>query len=103
MQIYWSGKDDESIKSVAANKNVSVILGFFDGVHRGHMRLIEEARDGNAFTVVRMFTALPKAEVLLTTTEEKLSLLETAGVDAVIFDDFAEPLSSRRSCLSAFV
>ena len=21
MQIYWSGKDDESIKSVAANKN----------------------------------------------------------------------------------
>ena len=90
MQIYWSGRDDGKISYVAANKNVSVILGFFDGVHRGHMRLIEEARDGNAFTVVRMFTALPKAEVLLTTTEEKLSLLETAGVDAVIFDDFKE-------------
>ena len=90
MQIYSSGRDDRQISAIAANKNVSVVLGFFDGVHRGHMRLIEEAREGNAFTAVRMFTALPKAGVLLTTTEEKLALLEKAGVDAVIFDDFSQ-------------
>ena len=28
MQIYWSGRDDGKISYVAANKNVSVILGF---------------------------------------------------------------------------
>lgn len=90
MQIYSSGRDEREISAIAANKNVSIVLGFFDGVHRGHMRLIEEARDGNSFTAVRMFTALPKAGVLLTTTEEKLALLEKAGVDAVIFDDFSQ-------------
>lgn len=29
MQIYWSGRDDGKISYVAANKNVSVILGIF--------------------------------------------------------------------------
>jgi riboflavin kinase / FMN adenylyltransferase len=87
MQVY--SKNVPSRLNPTQNKT-SVILGFFDGVHRGHMTLIDEAKRDGCFTVVRMFSSIPKAEILLTTTEEKLALFEEAGVDAVIIDSFDE-------------
>ncbi len=85
MQVYSSNIPSELF---AERKNTSVILGFFDGVHRGHMTLIDEAKRDGFYTIVRMFSSLPKADILLTTTEEKLALLDEVGVDAVILDSF---------------
>lgn len=89
MQVY-SGDNINLTEITSVGKKVSVALGFFDGVHLGHMKLLEAAGIGrdDVYTVVRMFRTLPKAAALLTTNEEKLALLEKAGVDAVIFDDF---------------
>lgn len=90
MQVYSTGEYgiNNKLTLPSDGKNVSVVLGFFDGVHLGHMKLIEESIGKDSYSVVRMFAALPKAEVLLTTIDEKLALLEKAGVDAVIIDDF---------------
>lgn len=71
-------------------KHGSLVLGYFDGVHLGHRALITRAAreaHGGAVTV-RMFSSLPKGEAL-TTLDDKLSLLEECGADAVILDDFS--------------
>ncbi len=70
-------------------RRISLVLGFFDGVHLGHRKLIEAARECSDFVAVRMFDALPKSEAFLTSTEEKAVLFEQIGVDAVIIDDFS--------------
>jgi len=75
-------------------------LGTFDGVHRGHQALIQKvvsrARAQRARSVVLSFDMPPRhagepsaRPVLLTTLEEKLSLLKHAGIDHVqvlVFD-----------------
>ena len=70
-------------------------VGNFDGVHLGHRRLIdaarEKARDLNALLVVVTFEPHPLAIIkpqrtliCLTTCLEKLALLETCAVDVAI-------------------
>lgn len=81
-------KNPEAGFSIPSGK-IGVALGYFDGVHLGHARLIEEAKKRCDFTVVRIFESLPKADCFLTTLEEKLSLFEAIGVGEVIIDDFA--------------
>ena len=76
-------------------------LGNFDGVHRGHRALIEELKAQNAKREVRLplgalLFSTPPSAVLgkpvpqLTTTEEKLELLEAAGLRFAVLLDFAE-------------
>ncbi|MDX9922528.1 MAG: bifunctional riboflavin kinase/FAD synthetase [Syntrophales bacterium] len=90
----------------AEMRNSIVTIGNFDGVHRGHRlifkTMIEEARPLGDPTVVITFDPHPKKVIhperrpffLLTPLEEKLGLIESCGVDAVLvigFDqDFAE-------------
>ena len=74
-----------------------IALGFFDGVHIGHRRLIEkaisEAARKNAISSVFTFPAesgMPKNGTgRLYTTPEKLTIFENMGVDEVILADFA--------------
>ena len=62
------------------------VLGFFDGVHAGHQKLLASAaeladRSGNPDGIgVWTFSALPKAKELLTAPEERSALLARYGV-----------------------
>lgn len=73
----------------------ALALGFFDGVHAGHRKLLETTRTlakerGLIFAV---FTFLSengfKSKERLYSTGEKLSLLEDIGAEAVIISDFS--------------
>lgn len=67
----------------------AVALGNFDGVHRGHRRVIEAAEAAHLRSTVVTFdphprTLLGKPVELLTTLERRLELLEAAGVEDVL-------------------
>ena len=75
----------------------AVTVGVFDGVHRGHRALLERLIETGHIPTVLTFEPHP-AEVLapgtnprlLTTLEERLALLEEAGVELVGVLDLAE-------------
>ena len=77
-----------------------LVLGNFDGVHRGHLALIERLKSLNndraeplalgAFCFENHpFHYLGKSVSLLCSNEEKMALLKEAGLSFVIFGDFA--------------
>lgn len=77
-----------------------LVLGNFDGVHRGHLALIERLKSLNndraeplllgAFCFENHpFRHLGKPVSLLCSNEEKMALLKEAGLSFVIFGDFA--------------
>lgn len=79
-------------------------IGFFDGVHRGHRFLIDElkgiAAERGLASAVITFAAHPRTVLqpgfhpnLLNTPEEKLSRLESTGIDHCIVLDFSLELS----------
>lgn len=78
-----------------------VCLGFFDGVHRGHLALIEAAkkaaREENLRLCVHTFAQAPGTKgAELTTLEERKRLLEQAGAQEVavsVFDDAMRHMS----------
>ena len=84
-------------------------IGFFDGVHRGHRFLIsqvcEQAKAERREAMVITFDRHPRQVLqddyqpaLLTTTDEKLQLLEETGIDTVAvlhFDRVMASLSAR--------
>ena len=76
----------------------AVAIGTFDGVHRGHRRVIEaaEAANGLRSTVVTFDphprTVLGTPVELLATLERRLELLEAIGVDDVLVLRFDEAL-----------
>jgi riboflavin kinase/FMN adenylyltransferase len=76
-----------------------VTIGNFDGLHRGHRAIIDtvvaRARDLSGQAVVYTFDPHPRKVIrpesapgLLTTLEQKLELLEQAGVDVVVIERF---------------
>ena len=74
-----------------------IALGFFDGVHKGHRAIIEEAKKIAAKrglpTAVFTFRAENnrlKNDPCIYSTDKKLSLFESLGVDEVILTDFIE-------------
>ena len=79
-------------------------VGNFDGVHRAHRHVIDEivrrAKPGNAHSMVVTFEPHPARILhpdhnfkLLTPLPEKLLLLESTGVDAVLLLPFTRDLS----------
>jgi riboflavin kinase/FMN adenylyltransferase len=76
----------------------SVALGTFDGVHRGHVRVIDAARRAGLRTAVVTFDPHPRAVLggnveLLATLERRLELLEAAGVEDTLVLHFDEQLA----------
>jgi riboflavin kinase / FMN adenylyltransferase len=64
----------------------SIAIGTFDGVHRGHRRVIEAAKAAGLPTTVVTFDPHPRIALgnqveLLTTLERRLELLDGLGVD----------------------
>ena len=76
-----------------------VAIGTFDGVHRGHLRVIDAARKAGLRTTVVTFDPHPRAVLggeveLLATLERRLELLEAAGVDDALVLHFDERLAA---------
>ncbi len=76
-----------------------ITIGNFDGVHLGHRAILEtvvgRARDLDGVAVVYTFDPHPRkvlrpanAPGLLTTLDQKVELLEEAGVDVVVVEPF---------------
>lgn len=100
MQIF------HSLDALPPNEHrAAVAIGNFDGVHRGHQALLRHmlssARAEKAISTVLTFHPHP-VEVLrpgtklerLTTTEEKLALLEEQGVKRVLVEPFNVELAA---------
>jgi riboflavin kinase / FMN adenylyltransferase len=76
----------------------SVAVGTFDGVHRGHRRVIDAAQAAGLPTTVVTFdphprTALGNRVELLTTLERRLELLQELGVDDTLVVPFTSDLA----------
>jgi riboflavin kinase/FMN adenylyltransferase len=76
----------------------AVAIGTFDGVHRGHRRVIEAAEAAHRRPTVVTFDPHPRAFFgnrveLLATIERRLELLEEAGVEDVLLLSFDESLA----------
>jgi riboflavin kinase/FMN adenylyltransferase len=81
-----------------------VALGNFDGLHRGHQKLVDEvrrqARERHGTSVAMIFDPHPprvlradKAPPLIMTLDQKLEAFERAGMDAVAIVRFTRELS----------
>ncbi len=86
-------------------KDVVLTLGNFDGIHLGHQailrRVLERSERLKSLSVVFTFREHPlkvladgKQPPMLTTLQEKLSLLESLGIDAVICIPFTREIAS---------
>jgi riboflavin kinase/FMN adenylyltransferase len=80
-------------------KNSVVTIGSFDGIHLGHRRLMEMAKDSaselNSVSVVLTFHPHPLKVVnpeaktkLITTFEKKIELIEETGIDYLVYITF---------------
>lgn len=82
---------------VSGLPHAAYALGFFDGVHIGHAHLVGEcvarAREEGlvpaVFTFVSESDGLKRGSPRLTSTEEKLALLEGLGVELAVVADFS--------------
>jgi riboflavin kinase / FMN adenylyltransferase len=75
-------------------------IGSFDGVHRGHRRVLETARDAGTPVTVVTFWPHPRLVLgnrvdLLSTLERRIELLDEAGVDEVLIVEFTPELAAR--------
>ncbi|GAB5539729.1 MAG: bifunctional riboflavin kinase/FAD synthetase [Salibacteraceae bacterium] len=93
------------------NTPACVTTGTFDGVHIGHRELLkklaDEAREHKMKSVLVTFDPHPRRVLfpdqeglqLINTLDEKLSLLESSGLDAVIVQPFTQEFSRTTALL----
>lgn len=93
--------------------NAVVTVGTFDGVHRGHQVLLKRintaAKEAGGESVLLTFHPHPRLVLfpddndlrLLTTSEEKIELLEASGIDHLIVHPFSVPFS--RTSVESYV
>ena len=87
MQIYFQNDKIEF-------ESVSIALGNFDGVHIGHMKILENARKAAAYTGVLLFDSHTREDKVITPFDEKLRILAGLGVDFVYVVSFDEKFRS---------
>ena len=94
-----------NIKNYNDNTPSVITVGTFDGIHLGHRKLIEKVLDisasENLRSIVLTFDPHPRVVLnndnnisLLTTQEEKNSLLESVNLDYLIIQEFSKEFSS---------
>ncbi|HRQ68806.1 MAG TPA: bifunctional riboflavin kinase/FAD synthetase [bacterium] len=91
MRIY------HNLKDVPKNEKISLAIGNFDGVHQGHLQIIEKCRKNGGSCTLLTFDVHPReylypgfAPRLLTLKHEKYAFLKHAGVDIVIELPFSQ-------------
>ena len=82
----------KNLKEIKQNKNI-VILGNFDGVHKGHQiilkKSVNKAKEENLKTIVYTFNEYPKnKQTKITTCSEKAYLLNENGIDYLYLEQF---------------
>jgi len=87
-------------------KNAILTIGTFDGVHLGHQKIISQlneaakAHDGETVIVTfhphprKIVSSVPGDIKLLTTLEERIALLQNAGVDHLVVVPFDNKFSN---------
>ncbi len=96
----------QSLENLPLFTNAVVTIGTFDGVHLGHQQILahlkEEAAAINGETVVITFNTHPRNIVgdttgvkLLTTLDEKIALLNTAGIDHLVIVAFTDAFANQ--------
>lgn len=95
------------LNNLPAFNNSVVTIGTFDGVHKGHQKLIERIKALSARTggesIIITFHPHPRIVInpedkslrLLNTIEEKIALLEQYGVDNVVVVPFSRDFSEQ--------
>ncbi len=99
MKVYNSIEEFEAVNSTA------VTTGTFDGVHTGHKVIIEQLKNAaqkiGGESVILTFFPHPRMVLypddnelkLLNTISERISMLETAGIDHLIIHPFSKEFS----------
>ena len=75
----------------------AMCLGDFDGVHKGHRRVFEEAAKTGDWGAL-LFTHNSKGEKEILTFSEKLALLKKLGAKYALAADFEKELKSKSPC-----
>lgn len=94
-------------KQVNMNDSICSAIGFFDGLHIGHMALVEEvkkvAKKKNYKTALMTFDHYPlyvlgkiKEEKMLTTMDDRIKLLEREGLDYLFIIKFTKDVAALR-------
>jgi riboflavin kinase/FMN adenylyltransferase len=78
----------------------AVAVGTFDGVHRGHLTVIDALKETGLRSTVLTFEPHPRLVLgydvqLLTPFERRLELLQEAGPDEILVVEFTQELSRR--------
>ena len=64
--------------------NCAVTMGKFDGIHRGHRKLVEKIKERKAFGEQAVLFAIDASSNMIRTSEERASLLEKMGIDVLV-------------------
>jgi riboflavin kinase/FMN adenylyltransferase len=94
MQVFINSKPE-----LDGKQGVAAALGTFDGLHLGHMALMEEMKKAaakeNLKTLAYTFTSIPselfskrRPALKLFTAEEKIRAFEKQGIDYLVMTDF---------------
>ncbi|MCG8607595.1 bifunctional riboflavin kinase/FAD synthetase [bacterium] len=99
-----------NLGSLKRNLNNVLTVGTFDGVHRGHQFILDELKTRatalGAQTTVVTFDPHPQLVLnstdrpplkVLTTTEEKVDLLTSLGIDQIVVIEFTKDFASTNS------
>ena len=95
----------DSIKELTKNKNTILTLGTFDGIHPGHLKIIDKlfdcSKEKSCRNVVITFHPHPRTVLnsgndikMLTTQEERRTLLEKHGVENFLTINFTKEFAS---------
>lgn len=110
----WEFTEDDNGKLIApggfpgtAVHGRAVALGYFDGVHQGHKKILNKltslAHERGIPSMVHTFSSLPKSKKgdgrdksnsMLTTLSEKIGCFERTGLDETALFPFSESVSS---------
>lgn len=83
-----------------SNKNIALCIGVFDGIHLGHLDIINKVVDSSMFSVVLTFSSNPKMasgrkkfQKPLLTENLKTKIFKELGFDLQVIIDFSTKIS----------